>query len=71
MSFICEGAKVLVDHEWFVIDEVDGDTLFCLDEDGGEHEFKINDVFVLDSLSSTGYMFLVHVGERKTQCKKS
>ena len=48
MSFICEGDQVLVDHDWFVVDEVDEDTVFCLDKDGGEHEFNIGDVFVLD-----------------------
>lgn len=32
------GSEVLVNGQWAIVDEVDGDTLFCLDQDGGTIE---------------------------------
>ena len=35
------GSMILVDGEWYHVEEIDGDTIWVSDKDGEEYEFKI------------------------------
>jgi len=38
------GSMILVDGEWYHVEEIDGDTIWASDKDGKEYEFKIKDI---------------------------
>jgi hypothetical protein len=38
------GYQVLINGKWYVIEEIEGDTIWVSDENGEEYEFKVRDV---------------------------
>jgi hypothetical protein len=38
------GDSVLIDGNWYTVEEIDGDVVFVSDDDGEEKEFKIKDI---------------------------
>ena len=56
---IRKGSMILVNAQHFAVEEVDGDTVFATDKDGGDHEFNIKDIEHVDQEDAEGLPFVV------------
>lgn len=48
-SKLTPGSMILVNAEWYAVDEVNGDEVFATDRDGGDHQFHLNDIESVDT----------------------
>ena len=44
------GVMILVDTRWYAVDDVAGDKVLASDDDGGDHEFYIDDIETVDTV---------------------
>jgi hypothetical protein len=49
MENVKVGSMVLVIPTWYIVDEIVGDTLFCLDNDGETYQFLVRDLDWVDN----------------------